>query len=295
MPTETIIQRRNIMKKRGRKLLMAVFCLLVLMLSVATVQAETTNCTAITSLPYTISTQGVYCLTGHLATNMASGNAIEITVNNVFIDLNGYKIGNLAAGNTTDAYGIYANYRQNITIQNGTIRGFRMGIFLRDESPYTTSQGHVVENVRADMNYYVGIRVEGRGNVIRDNTVVDTGGSDSIDNAYGILAQGPGVIVEHNSVIETVEKASGFSGSIFVGFSPGGVVWKNTVSNAAFGPGSSRGIYFVNSSGVFAQDNRISKMNYGIYFVTSSGKYMGNLTFGCTTDFDGGTPIGVNN
>ena len=232
------------MEKRGRKLLMAAMGVLVLMLSVATVQAETIDCTAITSLPYTINAQGVYCLTGHLATNMATGNAITINVNNVILDLNGYKIGNLAAGNTTTAYGIYAYHRQNITIKNGTIRGFHRGIILTDDSPWTTSQGHVVENVRADMNFFVGIQVDGRGNVIRDNTVVDTGGHDSDIYAFGIVAYGPGVIVEHNAVTETVEKASGYSHSIRLIDSPGGVVWKNTVSNTVRGPGTSTGIYF---------------------------------------------------
>jgi hypothetical protein len=32
--------------------------------------AETVNCTSITTLPYTISVQGVYCLTGDLVTGI---------------------------------------------------------------------------------------------------------------------------------------------------------------------------------------------------------------------------------
>lgn len=52
-------------------------------------QAETLICTPITSLPATIVTQGVYGVTGNLATARNSGNAIEITANNVTPDLNG--------------------------------------------------------------------------------------------------------------------------------------------------------------------------------------------------------------
>jgi hypothetical protein len=97
-----------------------VFAFFLFALFSNSVRAETPECTVITSLPYTISTQGIYCLKGNLATNMTSGNAIEIGTNNVVIDLNGYKIGGLAAGSGTSTYGIYANGRKNITIRNGT-------------------------------------------------------------------------------------------------------------------------------------------------------------------------------
>src|SRR5262249_8965473 len=139
--------------------------------------AETVICTAITSLPYTISASGVYCLTGDLSTNLISGNAIEIDANNVILDLNGHKIGNLSAGPNTVAYGILADQRQNITIRNGTVRGFFHGIRLSDTFPYAVSQGHVVEDVRADQNTQMGILVSGRGGLIRRNQVVATGGS----------------------------------------------------------------------------------------------------------------------
>src|SRR5262245_55252905 len=108
--------------------------------------AETTNCTPITTLPYVITVQGVYCFTGNLATAMTSGNAIDVQTSNVTIDLNGFKLGGLAAGFGTSANGIHANQRQNITIRNGIVRGFRAGVFLEDSS-FTVSQGHVVEDL----------------------------------------------------------------------------------------------------------------------------------------------------
>jgi len=116
------------------------------------VQAETIDCTAITSLPYTITTQGIYCFAGNLSTSMAMGNAINIQANNVTLDLNGYKLGGLAAGDGTQAYGIYAYQRKNITIKNGIVRGFYIGISLEDTSLLTTSSGHVVAGILADQN-----------------------------------------------------------------------------------------------------------------------------------------------
>src|SRR5262245_33393285 len=134
--------------------------------------AETTQCTVISSLPTTITVPGIYCLASDFNLNLASGAAIAINTNSVVIDLNGHKIGNLGAGPGTVAYGIHATQRQNITIKNGTIRGFLLGVFLNDSTPFTTSQGHVVEDLRVDQNTYVGLDILGTGNIVRRNQVV---------------------------------------------------------------------------------------------------------------------------
>src|SRR5215471_9938738 len=105
--------------------------LLTLVLSTAPVRAETINCTAITALPAVITVQGIYCFTGDLNTAMTSGNAIDIQTNNVVLDLNGWKLGGLAAGLGTNAVGIHASDRKNITIKNGTVRGFLAEIWLQ--------------------------------------------------------------------------------------------------------------------------------------------------------------------
>jgi hypothetical protein len=164
-------------------------------------QAETTDCTAITSLPYTISTQGIYCLTSDLSTSMTSGNAIEVATNNVVIDLNGHKLGGQAAGAGTRAYGIHANNRTNITVRNGTVRGFYTGVYFEG----TSSSGHVVENLRLDFNKAHAINVYGNGHLIRDNQVISTGGHNN-GNFYnlGIVVQnGSGGTVMNNRVIDT--------------------------------------------------------------------------------------------
>jgi hypothetical protein len=167
------------------------------------VLAETTECTVITSLPYTIDTQGIYCLKENLVTSITSGSAITINSNNVVIDLNGYRLGGLPAGPSTNAIGILANEQQNITIRNGTVRGFFVGIWLSDRSPYTTSQGYLIEDIHAEMNAYIGIDVHGRGNIIRNNQVVNTGGSTAAKYAHGIISFGPGARVLNNDVVET--------------------------------------------------------------------------------------------
>jgi hypothetical protein len=109
------------------KLAASLLVMLALALGAAPAQAETVNCTAITTVPFVITTQGIYCFIGDVVTAITSGNAIDIQTNNVVVDLNGWKLGGLAAGLGATALGINALDRQNITIMNGTIRGFFRG------------------------------------------------------------------------------------------------------------------------------------------------------------------------
>ena len=54
--------------------------ILGLTLGAAPAGAETTICTVISSLPYTISAQGSYCLDRNLSTAMTTGAAITINI-----------------------------------------------------------------------------------------------------------------------------------------------------------------------------------------------------------------------
>jgi len=262
-------------------------------------QAETTNCTAITSVPYTITVPGIYCLNGNLETSITSGNAITINTNNVIIDLNGRKLGGGSAGTATEARGIYAHGRKNITIKNGTIRGFHYGVLLGDITPYTTSQGHIIEDIRADMNTHMGIEVLGRGNIIRNNQVVDTGGStvsNSVAGTLGIRALGPGNRVLNNDVYETKEQASDSAYGIYVDSTSGAVVENNRIGNSSLGTGTSYGIFIGDtSSNVLVSNNRVTAMTNGVFFDATGGKYRDNLASGCTTPYSGGTNAGNNN
>ena len=277
-----------------RKCLLAqvVFSLFVTLLSCSLVQAETINCTPIPSLPWTITTQGIHCLTSDLATSMTSGHAIEIATNNVVIDLNGHKIGGLGAGPDTTAFGIYAYQRQNITIRNGTVRGFQKGIVLDDPGPYWLSQGHLIEDIRADMNTYRAIDVYGRGIIIRNNQVVSTVGGV----AYGISAAGPGNRILNNDVCETKSTQAYYAFGINVEDGPDIVIANNRVGNETNEGALSYGI-FVQTSGVLIKDNTISMWGHGIHFNSPSltGLYMNNMAIGCTTPFLGGTPAGSTN
>ncbi len=264
--------------------------------------AETTECINITSVPYVITAQGVYCLKQNLATTITSGKAIEIQVNNVTIDFNGFKLGGLGGGPSTGAYGVYAQDKRNITLRNGNIRGFQVGIVLDQTSGI--SSGHLIEDTLFDGITSTAIYIEGSGNVVRNNRI---GGTDSTppaasgfghNSAAGILgrtASHDGTYVEifGNTIAEVSGTGvSGISGTFYNSdISDNKVTGITATSHPAYG------IYLASSSGVAMRSNTLvsgpgNTTAYGIY-TNLGGNYvcLDNLidkftiqTSGCTTE-----------
>ncbi len=264
--------------------------LLVTLVIFHPVRAETIDCTPITTLPSIITEQGIYCLTGNLSTAMTSGNAIEIQTNNVTIDLNAWKLGGLAAGIGTAANGIYGFDRKNVTIRNGTVRGFYRGILL--DGP--NAQGNLIEDVRAEQNTFLGIGTVGRGDIIRRNQVVDTGGSNL--NLAGISASGAGVRMLDNDIVGVTATGTSTAYGIFQQSGVGTVIEGNRIAEIAHsGSGLSYGIYLTGSSNGLVCGNRISGMIvYSIEFDSASGGYCDNKVIGSTFNVIGGTNYGGN-
>jgi hypothetical protein len=141
------------------------------------------NCKGfITTLPATISTQGVWCLKGDLSTAITNGYAVTVDANNVTIDCNDYKIGGLAAGESSQAAGIFVGTSQNTTVRHCNIRGFYNGI------QFNSGGGHLVEDNRLDNNLNIGIFVFAPDSTIRRNKVFATGGGTAVSSPLGIEA-----------------------------------------------------------------------------------------------------------
>src|SRR6187401_2750643 len=81
-------------------------------------RAETTDCTAITAVPTTITAPGIYCLTGDL-TLVASGPAVTVDgPEGVVIDLNGHTVYG------TGATALLVKNAKRLTMRNGSLIGF---------------------------------------------------------------------------------------------------------------------------------------------------------------------------
>ncbi|WP_139832250.1 hypothetical protein [Mesorhizobium australicum] len=198
---------------------------------VSCAHAEVQDCIEIVSLPAVITQQGIHCMKKDLATSATTGNAITINANNVTIEMNGYKLGGLGGGVNTQATGISAYNRQNITIRNGAIRGFLHNVKIEGPQIGGSSTGHLIENVRSESARYVGLWIMGSHSVVKNNTVILTGGG-TLASAYGIVVQfGEGHSVMNNIVNDVSE--SNLAYGITASDTIGAVVEGNQVRDVA--------------------------------------------------------------
>lgn len=261
--------------------------------------AETTKCTSIKKLPATVNKSGVYCLTKSLSTTITAGSAVTIAASNVVLDLNGFSLDGSGAGMGTTANGIKAERQQNVTVKNGIVRGFYLGIYFADDSPYTTSRASVIEEIRADKNTFMGIFIQGKGSVIRNNIVSGTGGTTNTGSdaaTVGIGTQGADTRVLGNDVTDLASVGAYAGAGIVVMDGAYCIVAGNRVSNITAAAELSVGIAIGdNVSGAVVSDNRLSGMKFGIYFDTATGTYMNNLVVDTITPYTGGTAAGGTN
>lgn len=253
-----------------------------------------TFCEPIYSLPYVISRQGSYCLVRDVSTAMATGDAILIASSDVTLDLRGFTVGG-EAGPASEAIGVHAVDRRNVTVRSGNIHGFGRAVFLEDSSAeLSAAGGYRVERIRADGSTSAGIHVQGRAAIVRGNQVVDTtgtGGGVGADS-YGIRVEGSQARVLDNEVSGTARPA-GMAYAIAVAGGRGAIVESNRVSGAA--GGTSVGLGLASMLDAVAIGNRVVGTVTGIWFSGSSGVYRGNATAGVTNPYVGGTDAGGNN
>jgi len=209
--------------------------------------------TPIESLPCTISTSGLYYFTRDLTYAAASGNAINVAVNNVTIDLMGFNLIGPGKGSTT---GIYMAYRSNVEIRNGTISGFTDNGIRAAGS----DTNHRIINVRVSgvgTESYVGsgIMLFGSSHLVKDCTV--------FGKFYTGIWVSSGSRVCGNMVYDNgqgIQTGAGCS------------VADNTVYNNQY-----TGIY-TSSAGCTVSGNTTYSNNYGIW-VSSGSTVIGNTAY----------------
>jgi len=254
--------------------------------------AETTYCTKmIGALPYTVTTSGNYCLGQNRSLAATTGAAVIVNASFVMIDLNGFMLDGSGAGAVTQAIGISATGRTNVTVRNGTIRGFLRGISITG-SP---SQGHLIEDVHADGNTLAGVWVEGSGSIVRNNQVSGTGGTTTLANTdtYGIRGLGAGYRVTGNDVTETLGVGTGSGKAILLDAADGAVVEANRPSNATLAIGST-GISLLAGDDILVVGNSLATLDQGVVFGSATGKLRDNLSSGVTLPYSGGSDAGNN-
>jgi hypothetical protein len=132
--------------------------------------ATTVGATAITSLPFTISTSGNYYLPGNLSTTTPAGAAITITASEVVLDLNGRTLSTTATG--FNSIGVLVYGTKDVTVQNGDIDGFAYGVYLGPNSSGNVK--NVVDNIRFNGDGIAVTSVSGQSNWVK-NCIIDGG------------------------------------------------------------------------------------------------------------------------
>ncbi len=162
----------------------------------AQAQLAVPPCKAINALPAIINATGIWCLQKDLTWAGTTGNAIDVQAAAVTLDLNGFTItGSLS--NSTQAIGIHSLNRRNVTMRNGTIRGFRIGISLEGASAIN----NVIQDMHIDQQRLTGIDVQQTvRTAIRNNQVTNIG-AVTIDGVVGInIFQAKFAMVTNNTV-----------------------------------------------------------------------------------------------
>ena len=135
-------------------------------------------------LPLMITEPNSYYLVEDVNFTSTTSHAITIECNDVSIDLMGYTLKGPDSGTKA---GIYMNGRSNVEVRNGTVRDFYYGI----HEGSTAGRHHRIINVRAMSNFYCGIRLYGKGNLVKDCTAAE-------NDFYGIYT-GSGSMVTGNT------------------------------------------------------------------------------------------------
>jgi hypothetical protein len=271
----------------------------VLVLTVqSAARSETMLCTEIVP-PLTLSVPGSYCLFNDYALRLASGAAITVTANNVTIDLNGHRLGNGNGGAANTATGVAAEAAGlvNLTVRNGTIRGFGHGITINADD----SSGHLIEEMLLEQNLTTGIHVRANNSTIRRNRVVGTGTTTTLVAATrGIHANGS----ENRILDNDVQRSSSLSLETTGIFARGEAVLLNgnrvTEFTAATG-GIETGIRFFAGSATISHnlvhDTHMpaSGSNFGIASNPSTVKIVGNVVTVPDIGYSGGNQISGTN
>lgn len=242
------------------------------------------SCREVTAFPANLTEPGVYCLSyKYIEFPLNAGALITISAHNVVFDLNGATLDGTPPGPpASPTWGIltvaHRNYT-NITVRNGTVKGFNYGIALQGAlvggpGDVRSSHSYLVENMRIINSRSIGLHLVGDDSEIRNTYIAHTGGSPDptlAPTAWGMALAGRGLRILNNDVAYTHV-------------------------NTAWTGGVTYGIHLGGGGEAVAVNNRITEATYGLYGgLPDWGKYRDNVTVKVDFPYTGGADIGNNN
>jgi hypothetical protein len=232
------------------------------------------SCTAISTIPTTITKPGTYCLTADASVNMTTGNGISIASHDVTLDCGGHQLRNIATANTGNATAIQFSNRHNVVVkQCRVIGGWSIGIdaYQDNTKPNTNYYVQIQDNYVAGPLWH-GIRAFGSAIEVTNNTVYDIGGKLN-QYAIGIRVGGSNAgfkmhVVNGNKVIGTNSPYSAAYG-IFSDGTVSGAFLENGIAGTSAPAGQKTyGLYIAGTYNRIS-DNHITgvggTLEYGIF------------------------------
>lgn len=258
---------------------------------------------------FIISQPGSYYLTTNIA-GVSGKNGIEITANNVTLDLNGFV---MQGASSLD--GIFIpNAQKNITVRNGTISGWgdygvpgtqSTGVEVYPVLPYSANivlerlnvsganfgislDGYgVVRDCNCTSNFYEGI-IQDYGNIIIRGCTADNNGLDGIDEASGTVSGctaannggygiGVGFVGGGGCLVAGCIARNNSSAGIFVDRDGSDVIGNTCNGNNTSDSGSAGGI-FITGNNNRVEDNHVTASgNTGIAVASIPAGYTNNV------------------
>lgn len=260
-----------------------------LLLTLAPAGAFGQTCTPVTTLPATLNSAGVYCLTSNL-TYSGTADAIVIAASDVVLDFQQFRL-----KSTNGKNGVLVNSGDDVVIRNGKIDGFENAIRL------SAGRAALVEKMRISQTGNISIVSEANSPIIRENrinragaTAIATSGNQVkiLDNDitfhenspyYGIGSDGSQTLIQDNRL----SQVSGYGISVL----GAGSIIRNNVVNGASNTVTLIGIItpVSGASSAIVEGNVLRNGSRGISAEASTtGKYRGNITHEVTTQYDAG-------
>jgi hypothetical protein len=219
--------------------------------------------TPISSLPVTINQPGSYYLTGNF--NGSSGG-IDITYNDVTLDLMGFTID---GGGAVSDYGINITV-SNVTIQNGTVRGFGLAGNYQDSTAASYARLMDVQVLgNGTLGSGSGIYLASINNHLERCTAGDNGG-------YGIYA-GNSSKLDNNIYSNNTSCTTG-QGGLHVSMD-------SRVTGNSQDRNISGNIYVAGDDNTI-KDNHLTNSTNGIFFNADGNYYRQNVGSGKVTTFN---------
>ena len=161
--------------------------------------------TAITAVPFTITTSGNYYLASNLTFNLPVGAAITIAASQVVLDLNGRT---LSSGVPTGSnIGIFVFNQKDVTIEEGDIDNFQYGVYFAPNSTDVNAK-NTVDHVKFNDNAVGVFSLSGTSNEV-ENCKIDGGD-------IGILFQADAGSRASNNILEKQTKTEAFNTGIAI-------------------------------------------------------------------------------